>query len=137
MMPRLYREAPVNSIWEGSGNVICLDVLRAMEREPDSIAAFLAEVEEARGADRRLDKAVDDLKDALGDSAHSETRMRRITEMMALTLQGALLTRFAPAAVADAFCASRFGGDWGRTYGTLASGVAFDEIIARARVEPR
>ncbi len=136
MMPRLYREAPVNSIWEGSGNVICLDVLRAMEREPDSIAAFLAEVAEARGADRRLDKAVDDLKDALGDRADVEIRMRRITELMALTLQGALLTRFAPAAVADAFCASRFGGDRGRTYGTLPPGVAFDEIIARARPEP-
>ena len=136
MMPRLYREAPVNSIWEGSGNVICLDVLRAMEREPDSIAAFLAEVAEARGADRRLDKAVDDLKDALGDRADAEIRMRRITELMALTLQGALLTRFAPAAVADAFCASRFGGDRGRTYGTLPPGVAFDEIIARARPEP-
>jgi len=134
-MPRLYREAPVNSIWEGSGNVICLDVLRAMEREPDAIAAFVAEIEAARGGDRRLDAAIDGLKSDLAAKSRDESQMRRISERMALTLQGALLTRFAPAAVADGFSASRLGGDWGRTYGTLPAGVAFDDIIARARYD--
>ncbi|MBI2585413.1 MAG: acyl-CoA dehydrogenase family protein [Rhodospirillales bacterium] len=134
-MPRLYREAPVNSIWEGSGNVICLDVLRAMEREPDSIAAFVAEIEATRGADRRLDAAIDALKDDFARKSRDESQMRRITERMALTLQGALLMQFSPAAVADGFCASRLGDNWGRTYGTLPSGVAFDDIIARARFD--
>jgi putative acyl-CoA dehydrogenase len=131
-MPRLYREAPVNSIWEGSGNVICLDVQRAMERDPETIAAFLAEVDRATGGDRRLDAAVAKLKDLMADKTVRESDMRRVTESMALTLQGALLVRFAPAVVADAFCASRLGGEWGRTYGTLPASVAFDEIITRA-----
>ena len=131
-MPRLYREAPVNSIWEGSGNVICLDVLRALEREPDAAAAFLAELDRAKGGDRRLDAAIAKLKDLIALKSVREHDMRRVTETMALTLQGALLARFAPPAVADAFCASRLGGDWGRTYGTLPAGVAFDDVIARA-----
>ena len=133
LMPRLYREAPVNSIWEGSGNVICLDVLRAMEREPDSLAVFLTEVETARGGDARLDAAIDGLKETLADGAHMETRARRVTETMALTLQGALLVRHAPGAVADGFLASRLGGEWGRAYGTLPAGTDFDAIIGRAR----
>ena len=136
LMPRLYREAPVNSIWEGSGNVICLDVLRAMEREPDSVAAYLAEVEAARGDDERLDAAIDGLKDALADGADKEIRARRVTESMALTLQGALLVQHGPPVVADAFLASRFAGDWGRTYGTLPPGADFDAIIDRARSGP-
>ncbi len=135
VMPRLYREAPVNSIWEGSGNVICLDILRAMQREPDSMTAFLAEIEQALGADRRLDAAIGRLKDALVDSSEPETRARRITEMMAVALQGALLVRHAPQAVADAFCASRLAGDWGRSYGTLSPHTDFDAIIDRARID--
>ncbi len=135
MMPRLYREAPVNSIWEGSGNVICLDVLRAMQREPESVAAFVAEIEAARGGDRRLDAASARLKEALADVRELETRARQITEDMAVTLEGALLTRHAPHAVADAFCASRLADGRGRTYGTLPPGVAFDDILKRARVE--
>ncbi len=135
VMPRLYREAPVNSIWEGSGNVICLDILRAMQREPDSMTAFLAEIEQARGADRRLDAAIGRLKDALVDLSDPETRARRITEMMAVALQGALLVRHAPQAVADAFCASRLAGDWGRSYGTLSPHTDFDAIIDRARID--
>ena len=135
MMPRLYREAPVNSIWEGSGNVICLDVLRAMRREPGSIEVFLAEVEAARGGDRLFDAAVDGLKDDLADGGDIETRARRITEKMALALQGSLMVRFAPPPVADAFVVSRLGGDWGRTCGSLPAGVDFDAIIERAGSE--
>ena len=134
MMARLYREAPVNGIWEGSGNVICLDVLRTMRREPDATAALLAELEAARGGDRRLDAAVDRLKDAAAGTHDLEPGARRLTESLAVALEGALLVRHAPAAVADAFCASRLGDEAGRTYGTLPAGVAFDEIIARARV---
>ncbi|MFQ5763630.1 MAG: acyl-CoA dehydrogenase family protein [Rhodospirillales bacterium] len=133
-MPRLYREAPVNSIWEGSGNVICLDILRAMEREPGSLDAFFAEVEAAKGADRRLDAAIMRLKDELGDASALEIRARRLTESMAVVLQGALVIQHAQAPVADAFCASRLDGDWGQTYGTLPAGVAFDEIIQLGRI---
>ncbi|HEC91220.1 MAG TPA: DNA alkylation response protein [Alphaproteobacteria bacterium] len=131
IMARLYREAPLNSIWEGSGNVICLDVLRAMRRQPGAVEAFIAEVEIGRGGDHRLDGAIDRLKDMLNDKSELETRARLITERMALVLQGALMVRYAPAAMADAFCASRLGGDWGRAYGTLPSGVACDQIIER------
>lgn len=134
-MPRLYREAPLNGIWEGTGNMICLDVLRSLQREPNSAQAFLDEVAKGRGADRRLDAAVDRLKDELADQSELESRARRLSERMVLALQGTLLIRHAPAAVADAFCASRLGGDWGGAFGTLPSGTAFDAITARARVE--
>jgi putative acyl-CoA dehydrogenase len=132
ILPRLYREAPVNSIWEGSGNVMCLDVLRAMQKEPDSIAAFVAEVESARGADKRLDMALDGLQKTLADGTDMEMQARRTVEMMALTLQGALLVQHAPAAVADAFCTTRLAGNWGQAFGTMPSGLALDDIIARA-----
>jgi putative acyl-CoA dehydrogenase len=131
VFPRLYREAPLNGIWEGSGNVICLDVLRAMAREPGSVEAFLDELERARGGDRRLDAAFDGVRDALRDPADLEQRARRVTERMALALQGALLVRHAPAAVADAFCASRLGGDHGRVYGTLPPGLDLDALVRR------
>ena len=124
-----------DSIWEGSGNVICLDVLRAIGREPGSVEVFLAEVEAARGADRRLDATVDRLKDDLADGDDLETRARRLTETMALVLQGSLLVRFAPPAMADAFVVSRLGNDWGRTYGSLPTGVDFDAIISRASID--
>ncbi len=132
IMPRLYREAPVNSIWEGSGNVMCLDVLRAMFREEAAIPAVLGELDAARGANAALDAASDALKDELADAADQETRARSITELMALTLQGAILVRHAPNAVADAFCASRLGSRWSGAYGTLPAGVDFDAIIDRA-----
>ena len=106
-MPRLYREAPLASIWEGSGNVMSLDVLRALTRSPRSLEVFLAEVEQAGGADARLDARVASLKDQFSDPATLESRARRVVEGMALCLQGSLLVRHAPAAVADAFCASR------------------------------
>ncbi|MDG2305735.1 MAG: acyl-CoA dehydrogenase family protein [Candidatus Binatia bacterium] len=132
MMPRLYREAPLNGIWEGSGNVICLDVLRALGREPRAFELFLAEVREARGGDRRLDAAVEDLEKTLSDSSDLERRARQITESMAIVLQASLLVRYAPSFVADAFCGARLGGEGGFVYGTLPASTAVDEIIARA-----
>ncbi|GIF14042.1 isovaleryl-CoA dehydrogenase [Actinoplanes teichomyceticus] len=131
-LPRLYRDAPLNSIWEGSGNVQALDVLRALRREPESLEAFLAEADAAAGADRRLDDAARRLRDQLADPDHPESRARRIVEQMALVLQGSLLVRHAPAAVADAFCASRLGGDWGLSFGTLPAGTDTAAIVERA-----
>jgi putative acyl-CoA dehydrogenase len=132
ILPRLYREAPLNSIWEGSGNVNALDVLRAMSREPESVAAFFAEVGRA-SPDERLDPAVADLKRELADAGEAESRARRIVERMAVLLQASLLLRYGDAAVADAFCASRLAGDWGRSFGTLPSSVKFASIIERHR----
>jgi putative acyl-CoA dehydrogenase len=132
-MPRLYREAPLTSIWEGSGNVISLDVLRALSRSPRSLEVFLAEVELARGADQRLDAHVERLKSQFADPTTLELRARRVVEGMALALEGSLLVRGAPPAVADAFCASRLGGDGGLEYGTLPAGSDFETIIARGR----
>ena len=133
IMPRLYREAPLNSIWEGSGNIMCLDVLRAMQREKTVIPALLTEFDKARGANAVLDMAVNALKDELNNPEDLECRARAVTEMMAISLQGALLVQHAPTAVADAFCASRLGERWSGAYGTLPSNVDFDAIINRAR----
>ena len=113
-MPRLYRESPLNSIWEGSGNVQCLDVLRAMVKSPASLEAFFAEVDEGAGAEPRLDAFAAALRDELpGDIETIEARARRIVERMALALQGSLLVRYGDQAVADAFCASRLDGRLG------------------------
>jgi putative acyl-CoA dehydrogenase len=133
VMPRLYREAPVGSIWEGSGNVMSLDVLRALTRSPRALEVFMAEVELAKGADPHLDAGMARLKEQFADPATLETRARRVVESMALCLQGSLLVRHAPPAVADAFCASRLAGDGGLEYGTLPAGVDFEGIIARGR----
>ena len=133
-MPRLYRESPLNSIWEGSGNVQCLDVLRGMAKNPAALEAFFAEVEEAAGADERLDAAAAELREELRDLDAIEARARRIVEWMALVLQGSLLLRFGDEAVADAFCASRLGGDAGRAFGTLPPGVDFARILERHSV---
>jgi putative acyl-CoA dehydrogenase len=130
-MPRLYRESPLASIWEGSGNVQCLDVLRAMMRSPASVETFLAEVEEASGAEPRLDSYVDSLRAGLSDLDAIEPRARRLVERMALALQGSLLVRYGDPAVADAFCASRLAGDWGQAFGTLPAGTDFERIIDR------
>jgi putative acyl-CoA dehydrogenase len=131
-MARLFRESPLNGIWEGSGNVICLDVLRAAARDPESVEALLAEIELAAGADGRLDRAVSDLHAALADTSSLERRARRIVERAALALQGSLLVRNAPSAVADAFCASRLAPDGGRAFGTLPPDTDLDAILARA-----
>jgi putative acyl-CoA dehydrogenase len=130
-MPRLYREAPLNGIWEGSGNVMCLDVLRAMGREPAALEGFLAEVGEAAGADHRLDAAVARLHAELADLDGIEARARTLVEHMALCLQGSLLVRHGDPAVADAFCATRLAGEGGRAFGTLPRGVDARAIVAR------
>jgi putative acyl-CoA dehydrogenase len=130
-MPRLYREAPLASIWEGSGNVMALDVLRALMRTPAGLEAFFAEVAEAAGADARLDAFVVSLRDQFTEGETLEVRARRVVESMALALEGSLLVRYAPAAVADAFCASRLAGDHGLEYGTLPAGVDFASIVQR------
>ncbi len=130
-MPRLYREAPLNSIWEGSGNVMALDVLRALAHEPEALESFFAEVELAAGADRRLDTHVAELRTEFADPDGLESRARRIVERMAVALQGSLLVRHAPEPVADAFCASRPGGSAGLNYGTLPAGVDCAAIVAR------
>ena len=132
-MPRLYREAPLTSIWEGSGNVAALDALRAMGKQPESVDAFFAELDLAAGADRRLDAAVDALRKELTDLDSIEYRARRVVETMALALQGSLLVRHGHPAVADAFCASRLGGDWGVALGTLPTSVDTAAILTRAR----
>jgi putative acyl-CoA dehydrogenase len=133
ILPRLLREAPVNSVWEGSGNVICLDVLRAMGREPETVEAFLAELAASKGADRRLDAFTAGLHSELNDRRELELRARSVVSKMALALQGALLVRHAPGEVADAFCASRLTGEGDRVFGTLPTGLEFEKIIDRAR----
>jgi putative acyl-CoA dehydrogenase len=130
-MPRIYREAPLSSIWEGSGNVMALDVLRALMRTPAALEAFFDEVDEAAGADARLDGFVRSLRDQFTEGETLEVRARRVVESMALALEGSLLVRYAPAAVADAFCASRLGGDHGLEYGTLPAGTDFAAIVER------
>jgi putative acyl-CoA dehydrogenase len=130
-MPRLYREAPLASIWEGSGNVMALDVLRALARSPAALEAFFAEVGEAAGADARLDAFADATRAQLADPEALESRARRVVERMALCLQGSLLVRHAPPAVADAFCAARLAGDAGLSYGTLPPRVDAAAIVRR------
>jgi putative acyl-CoA dehydrogenase len=129
-MPRLYREAPLVSIWEGSGNVAALDALRALTRQPESAEAFFAELDLAAGADRRLDEAIASLRKDAADPA--ETSARRLAETMAVTLQASLLIRHGHPAVADAFAATRLAGDRGHAYGTLPPGVRVADIIPRA-----
>jgi putative acyl-CoA dehydrogenase len=131
-MPRHYREAPLLSIWEGSGNVNALDVRRALTREPATTATLLGELQLAHGADTRLDAAVTRLKTELSNLDGAEGGARRLVELMALTLQGALLVQHAPAAVADAFCATRLAGDWGHAFGTLPASVNLQAILERS-----
>jgi putative acyl-CoA dehydrogenase len=135
-MPRLYRQAPLNSIWEGSGNVIALDVLRALGAGSASLAAVTAELDAARGADARYDAAVHRLAAELADPEQLPLRARRIAGQLACCLQAALLLQHAPAAVADAFCATRLGGDWGAVLGTLPPGTPVAELVDRAAVVP-
>jgi len=135
-MPRMFREAPLNSIWEGSGNVICLDVLRAMVKSPESVQVFFDEVAETAPSEPAVADSIKRLKADLADFEGIEGRARSIVERMALTLQGALLVRDGDPAVADAFCASRLGGDWGRAFGTLPTGVDTEHIIERHTPRP-
>ena len=128
-MPRLFRQSPLNGIWEGSGNVQCLDVLRAMRRSPDAVAALLAELEAAAGADEHLDRAVVEVRKDLGTL--DEATARRTVERAALALQGALLVRGGDPAVADAFCATRLSGEGGHAFGTLPPGLDVDAVLVR------
>jgi putative acyl-CoA dehydrogenase len=132
-LPRLFRQSPLNGVWEGSGNVICLDVLRAVARAPDTVEAYFAEVGLAAGADPSLDAAAASLRAEV--TAADERQARRLVERMALVLQASLLVRHAPAAVADAFVSSRLGGDAGRAFGTLPPGIDTRAIVTRARPE--
>jgi putative acyl-CoA dehydrogenase len=134
-MPRIYRELPLLSIWEGSGNVAALDALRAIGREPESLDRFFTEVEVAAGADHRLDDALAVVKKELSDIDEIELRGRRLVEQLALVLQGSLLVQHAPSAVADAFCATRLARDWGGAFGTMPKGLDLDPILERAFVE--
>ncbi len=135
IMPRLFRESPVNSIWEGSGNVQCLDMLRAMQREPGSLETLMGELKQASGANRYLDEYVARLAGEFKDLADIEYRARSIVEKMALALQGALLVQHGNQAVADAFCVSRLSGQSsGLVYGNLPRGVDCASIIKRATV---
>ncbi len=135
-MPRLFRESPLNSIWEGAGNVQSLDLLRAIGREPDTLEAYFAEAQLAVGADARYDAALLKIKDGFADRSTLEIRARRVVEDMAKVLQAGLLLRHAPHAVGDAYVRSRLGGpnglEHGDALGTLPPDVDFDAIIARS-----
>lgn len=130
-MPRLYREAPLMSIWEGSGNVAALDALRAMAKQPETLTAFLDEVKLAAGADAHLDRAITDLENQFNDVDSLQHRARRVVGQMAQVLQGSLLVRHGHPAVADAFTVSRLGHDHGDVFGTLPTGVDTAAIVER------
>jgi putative acyl-CoA dehydrogenase len=132
MMPRLFRESPVNAIWEGSGNVQCLDVLRAMHKSPAAVEAFFAELGRARGADALLDAHVAALAHDLREPAEMEFRARDLVDRMAIAIQAALLVQHAPKVVADAFCRSRLGSAGHHNFGALPRGTDCGAIIARA-----
>ena len=134
MLPRLYREAPVNSIWEGAGNIMCLDMLRAIERAPQAADALLAELAEPAGTDRRLKAFADRLQQRWrAPERADESQARAFTRDLVLALQAALLIRHSPAAVADAFCASRLGdGGGGGAFGMLPRGSDLRAIVERA-----
>jgi putative acyl-CoA dehydrogenase len=133
-MPRLYREAPLVSIWEGSGNVAALDTLRAMNRQPQTVDAFLGELDAAAGLHPDYDDALALMRKELSDTADLEIRARRLVERLALLLQGSLLLRTGDPAVAEAFVRSRLAGNWGVAFGTLPTGLDLGPILDRARV---
>jgi putative acyl-CoA dehydrogenase len=131
ILPRLYREAPVNSTWEGSGNVQCLDVLRALSKEPGVLEALFVELGDGHG-DRQLARHVEQLKSAFMDTQDIQYRARQLTEDIAVALQAKLLLEAGNAAVSDGFIASRLGQSSGRVYGTLPRGVDVEAIVARS-----
>ncbi|MET0605412.1 MAG: acyl-CoA dehydrogenase family protein [Beijerinckiaceae bacterium] len=133
LMARLYREAPLNGVWEGSGNVICLDVLRSIQREPACIPALLDELRAARGVDARYDAFLAKLEAELADLVRLEGQARRFVERLALALSASLLIRYGEARTADAFIASRMGGEWSGHFGDMPTGVDIDGL-ARAAV---
>jgi putative acyl-CoA dehydrogenase len=132
-LPRLYRDAPLNSIWEGSGNVQCLDLLRAVQRDASTLEVTFDEIRAARGGNRHFDSFIARLAAEFKELDQLETRARRLTELLALGLQGALLVKHAPSEVADAFCISRLAGESGLAFGTLPAGTDFVAITERSR----
>lgn len=131
ILPRLYREAPVNSTWEGSGNVQCLDVLRALSKEPGVLEALFVELGDGHG-DKLLARHIEQLKSAFMDTQDIQYRARQLTEDIAVALQAKLLLEAGNAAVSDGFIASRLGESSGRVYGTLPRGVDVAAIVARS-----
>jgi putative acyl-CoA dehydrogenase len=134
-MPRLYREAPLMGIWEGSGNVSALDALRAMATRPECVEVLFDELARTAGQDVRLDAHVDSLRNALADQASIEYRARKVAEDITLALQGSLLLRHGHPAVTEAFLATRMAGNWGGAFGTLPTGLDLAPIIERALVK--
>ena len=132
ILPRLYRDSPLNSIWEGSGNVIALDVLRAIEHEPDTVDALFAEIDRGRGIDKRFDAYAAATRDQWKSLASDPRQARRLVERLALTLQGSLLVRHSPSILAEGFCATRLTGEGGSAYGTLPPSVDQRTILDRA-----
>ncbi|MEP6825444.1 MAG: acyl-CoA dehydrogenase family protein, partial [Ramlibacter sp.] len=130
IMARIYREMPLNSIWEGAGNIMALDLLRAL-RKADVVAALAVELAPARGSHPAFDRLVAALPTRIEQMA-AETEARRLAQDVALAVQAALLYQTAPAPVFAAFCDSRLAGNWGHAFGTLGAGTDFDTIIARA-----
>jgi putative acyl-CoA dehydrogenase len=131
VMTRIYRQSPLNSIWEGSGNVVCLDILRAIRRDPRSAQELVAELEKSRSANRLLDLTIDDVKSMLAGQ-NEEALARRLAERMALALQGAILIQNAPGFVSDAFCATRLCDHPGLSCGALDAKIDVDAVLARA-----
>jgi putative acyl-CoA dehydrogenase len=134
-MPRLYREAPLMGIWEGSGNVSALDTLRAMASRPECVDVLFDELAKTTGQDPRLDTHVRALKPALEDVETIQYRARKIAEDISLALQGSLLVRYGHPAVAEAFLATRMGGQWGGAFGTMPTGLDLAPILERAMVK--
>lgn len=134
LLPRLYRDAPINTIWEGSGNVQCLDILRTLSKDPAAVEAVMAEINRSKGADSRLDHRIKQLHQHLSDNSNPEFRARQLAEHLALCLQGAILIEEAPPLIADAFCAARLQGGSGNTYGMLPTTVDCATIIDRGRI---
>jgi putative acyl-CoA dehydrogenase len=132
IMPRLYRESPLNAIWEGSGNVIALDVLRAAGRSPDSLEMFLTELEQAKGIDDRLDTAIAGTRSAIEESADLEFAARRVVEQLATVWAATLLARHGDAPVFEAYVASRLAGDHGSLFGTLPAGAPVEDLLSSA-----
>ena len=134
IMPRLFRESPINTIWEGSGNVQCLDMIRAMHRNPESLDAFMNEVHRAEGKHPLMKQALNELQAALADKDDIEYRSRSIVEKMALAIQASTLLQFGNEEVADAYCKARLDpSNQGWVYGTLPRGIDCASLISRAK----
>lgn len=132
ILARLYRDAPINAIWEGSGNIQCLDMLRAVSRQPEVLEVWFDELAATGGASRELDRAVSSIKQAITDTGEAEYRARGVVDRLALVMQASLLIRGQSGVVADAFIASRLASGGPCNYGTLPRGLGIDEILERA-----